>query len=426
MKYSIKTTLFLPFFFILSINGFAAERFLFKHNAGSQYRILSIVSEDVFYNGQFSHHSDISNKVSVAIKSTTKDSNEIEVGEIESTFYITEDYLFQDQHFSQLTNTYKSHFYRDKFGRYTQDEDDMMPVVRNAPLFPDKELEVGESWKATGYEVHDFSKSPFFIKNPFRFPVEILYRYEGKDMLKDKEYDKFSINYKALYTVPQQNSGLINGYNNSYRYGNQYQQTLRPSQIFVASTQTLYWDNTAGRPFFYNEQFNHIIALNDGSQIEFRGTAEAIVLDSQDMDKKNLKDEISKELEASGLKDVKVVEKDEGLALILDNIQFYPDSSQILPGEEKKLDAIATILNQYKERDIKITGHTARAGTVEEQDRLSLERATVIADHFIKTQVRQPVQILIEGKGSREPIASNSNEIGRKKNRRVEILILEN
>ena len=150
------------------------------------------------------------------------------------------------------------------------------------------------------------------------------------------------------------------------------------------------------------------------------------MLDSQEMDKKNLKDEISKELEASGLGNVKVVEKAEGLALILDNIQFYPYSSLILPGEEKKLDAIAAILNQYKERDIKITGHTAKAGTVQEQDKLSLERATVIADHFIKTNVRQPVQILIEGKGSREPIASNSNEIGRKKNRRVEILILEN
>lgn len=412
MKHFMKTTLLLSLFFVLATTAFASEQFLFKHSPGSQYRILSIVSEDVFYNGQFSHHSDITNKVSVAIKSVTNDANGIEAGEIESTFYITEDYIFQNQHYSQLTNTYKSHFYRNKFGLYSEDKDDMMPVVRNAPLFLDKPIEVGESWKATAYEVHDFTKSPFFIKEPFRFPVDVLYRYEGKGTIKDKEYDKFSLNYKALYNVPRQNS---------FSYNQQY-----PSQIFVASSQTLYWDNQAGRPFFYQEQFNHIIALTDGTQLEFRGSAEAIVLDSQEMDKKNLKDEISKELEASGLGNVKVVEKAEGLALILDNIQFYPDSSLILPGEEKKLDAIAAILNQYKERDIKITGHTAKAGTVQEQDKLSLERATVIADHFIKTNVRQPVQILIEGKGSREPIASNSNEIGRKKNRRVEILILEN
>ena len=54
---------------------------------------------------------------------------------------------------------YLSRFCQDRFGIFSEDEDDFMPVVRNVPLFPERDLQPGDQWSAPGYEVHDFRES---------------------------------------------------------------------------------------------------------------------------------------------------------------------------------------------------------------------------------------------------------------------------
>lgn len=397
---------FLMVFSFFHLELHAGELFRYKYPLGSQYKILSEIEEEVYFNGQFSHQSKITNKVSTSVVETVGG----EKGRISALFYITEDFLFNNQHFNQLTTTHQSDFLRDQYGFYSEDEDDIMPVVRNAPLFPEQPLEEGESWTGQGYEVHDFSGAPFFIDPPFRFPVLINYTYQGKFQKEGKWYDQIKIQYSIFYnyTPPSPKNKIY------------------PKRITGFSNQILLWDNEAGRPHFYSEEFHHVIITNTGEELEYKGTAQAIVLDSEKMDGKKLKKELKKELDRAGLKGIAIVEKEEGIALVFDNIQFYPDSSQILPTEESKLKKIAEILNKYKERDIRVTGHTANVGRKKEQDLLSVERATVIAEYLIDRGVRKKNQIMIEGKGSRDPIASNETEEGRRKNRRVEILILEN
>lgn len=385
---------------------FADEVFRYKYPQGTKYRILSEVEEEVLINGRFSHHSKITNKVSTSIVETLSGKS----GRIVATFYVTEDFLFNNQHFNQLTETYQSDFVRDSLGVYSDDEDDIMPVVRNAPRFPEHPIKEGESWSAEGFEVHDFSREPFFLHEPFRFPVLIHYTYQGKFEKEGKLYDQIKIKYSIFHTHNPPSPRRI----------------PYPKRIMGFSDQILLWDNEAGRPHFYSEEFHHIVTTSDGNEIEFKGRAQALVLDSKELNAVKLKKELSKELNHEGLKGISIVEKEEGLALIIDNIQFYPDSSKILPGEELKLKKISDILAKYKERDIRITGHTADVGNFEEQEQLSIERATIIAKSFIQQGVRKESQIMIAGKGSREPIASNHTEEGRKKNRRVEILILEN
>ena len=142
------------------------------------------------------------------------------------------------------------------------------------------------------------------------------------------------------------------------------------------------------------------------------------------MDKAALVDEIKKEL-SNEISDVLIVE--EGVKLNLENILFEPDTAILIQGEEKKLEKIGELLRKYPDRDIMIGGHAARAGGTENsRQQLSQERAAAISAYMIEHGVRPPDRVMARGYGSQKPVADNSTEAGRKKNRRVEIIILEN
>jgi outer membrane protein OmpA-like peptidoglycan-associated protein len=96
------------------------------------------------------------------------------------------------------------------------------------------------------------------------------------------------------------------------------------------------------------------------------------------------------------------------------------------PSEQEKLDRIGEILRQYPDRDILITGHTALAGTAEGRQQLSEQRAASVGQYLLETDVRDPSRLLYRGVGAREPIADNATDEGMRRNRRVEITLLEN
>jgi flagellar motor protein MotB len=72
-----------------------------------------------------------------------------------------------------------------------------------------------------------------------------------------------------------------------------------------------------------------------------------------------------------------------------------------------------------------IIGHTTDKGTEEGRRNLSIERAKVIMDYLVQMNAININKSSYGGKGGTEPIADNSTEEGMKKNRRVEIYILE-
>ena len=66
----------------------------------------------------------------------------------------------------------------------------------------------------------------------------------------------------------------------------------------------------------------------------------------------------------------------------------------------------------------------ARWKQSDERWRLSLERAESVRDYLVARGVRGDA-IQVAGRGEHEPIADNSTEAGRAKNRRVEIFLGE-
>lgn len=103
---------------------------------------------------------------------------------------------------------------------------------------------------------------------------------------------------------------------------------------------------------------------------------------------------------------------------------FSSGSDQISPRFAQILDRLATSLNQNSNTDITIVGHTDSTGTDAVNLPLSRHRARSVGNYLVNRGV-SPNRIVVEGRGSREPIASNATFEGRAQNRRVEIFVAE-
>ena len=122
--------------------------------------------------------------------------------------------------------------------------------------------------------------------------------------------------------------------------------------------------------------------------------------------------------------DVTLYERSEGVALSLNNLHFLPDQAVILEQDYPLLDKIATMLKSVPDRTLLVKGYTADVGSMESQMILSQERAKVVVDELISRGLEADRFVYI-GLGGSEPLGDNGTDAGRKLNRRVEIVILE-
>ena len=194
----------------------------------------------------------------------------------------------------------------------------------------------------------------------------------------------------------------------------------------VPFNQRMYWDNLAGRPHYYQETYNMFFQRADGGRFELRGQADGRVVGAPPLNRESVRSAVEDRIAENAIPDANVRSDERGVTISLENIQFQPDSAVLMPSERDKLGSIGEILLEYPERDLLITGHTALAGTAEGRQRLSEDRAASVGEYLIESNVRNRDQIVYQGLGAREPVASNDTPEGRRRNRRVEITILEN
>ncbi len=115
--------------------------------------------------------------------------------------------------------------------------------------------------------------------------------------------------------------------------------------------------------------------------------------------------------------------KDDTLKLSLNSeVSFDFDRAEIKPAFEPTLDKLAAILKKYNRTVVHIIGFTDSVGSAEYNKRLSERRARAVADYLISQGVPSD-RIRTEGRGEREPRATNATEAGRQLNRRVEIYV---
>ncbi|MCZ2498498.1 OmpA family protein [Xylophilus sp. Kf1] len=88
------------------------------------------------------------------------------------------------------------------------------------------------------------------------------------------------------------------------------------------------------------------------------------------------------------------------------------------------LDRFASSLQSNPATTVRIVGHTDSTGTDAINDPLSVDRAAATRDYVVMRGVDSR-RFTIEGRGARQPIASNDTNAGRAQNRRVEIFVGE-
>ncbi len=104
------------------------------------------------------------------------------------------------------------------------------------------------------------------------------------------------------------------------------------------------------------------------------------------------------------------------------DISFRINSAAILPNFQPILDRFAQTLVANPATTVQIIGHTDSTGTDAINNPLSVNRAASARDYLVARGV-QVSRIMIDGRGSRDPIADNSTPAGRAQNRRVEIYV---
>ena len=111
---------------------------------------------------------------------------------------------------------------------------------------------------------------------------------------------------------------------------------------------------------------------------------------------------------------------EEGKKVILYNMFFATNKTQILQVSQESLDALFNFMNDNPGVEVHITGHTDAVGSDESNQRLSENRAKAVRKALIMSGI-DGSRITCEGRGENEPVDTNETEEGRAKNRRVEI-----
>jgi chemotaxis protein MotB len=111
-----------------------------------------------------------------------------------------------------------------------------------------------------------------------------------------------------------------------------------------------------------------------------------------------------------------------------DRMLFKSGSADIQPQAETVLNKIAKVINDYKELEILVEGHTDNVPIsntcVSDNWDLSVKRATSVVRTLQKKYGVQPQRMTAGGRSEYVPKASNTTEDGRRSNRRTEIVVL--
>ncbi|RAK22471.1 chemotaxis protein MotB [Anoxybacillus vitaminiphilus] len=122
---------------------------------------------------------------------------------------------------------------------------------------------------------------------------------------------------------------------------------------------------------------------------------------------------------------------EEGLLVtILNDVLFDSGSAEVRPQDRKLAKEISRLLVMNPPRSIIISGHTDNVPIHNSQFssnwELSVMRAVNFMSLLLENKQLDPRWFSAKGYGEYKPVASNDTEEGRKKNRRVEILIVPN
>ncbi|MBO4857954.1 MAG: OmpA family protein [Treponema sp.] len=293
-----------------------------------------------------------------------------------------------------------SSFLMDENGALEMLEDNGYPSFRSFPAFPAKDIEKGQTWEAKAERAVDPLDKNVFT----RMPMYIQYTY-----LRDEVY-----NGEDVYLLSAK-------WATRYGAGTKYVDEDGDRELVAASgnhNATICISKANGKVVVVRDTIDETFSYADGNKVNFKGTISLFTEYPPSIDEDKIVPEIAK------IDDVDIEKTEAGLLMNLQNLQFKPDSSELLPGENERLSKLADILKKFPNSQFLVEGHTASTGNPKGEMNLSLERAYSIVKELVNRGVSEK-QFICKGSGGTKPAADNATPEGRAKNRRVEITILE-
>jgi len=398
----MKKIVFIIIFVFISLTLYSQELFRFNYNLGQRFLIEGHVKEDLYKNDILVKRVELKN-----------------VGDIRITRILGEKALhegFFDYYTSEgisgdfvLEERYPTKFYRDIYGNYEIEDAYFMPVVRGVPTFPKTRLSVGDQWKSRAYEAHDFRRV-YGIAQPVIFPAAVSYQYLGNTEIDGQAIAHISINYVINYTL-------------KYHQGTSFDVPL-PYRVIGYFNQLYLWNLDEGLPHSYKENFDYVFIMSSGDTVEYAGSSSGTLSVYEERSDQDFLIETLQNRLKQKIPSVEVTGSEQGIIINVGEILFKFDSDELTENAAEDLNNIVDVLKEFSDRKIRVIGHTDSTGPEDYNLSLSLRRARRTA---LELKLRSPElegRITYIGMGESKPIANNETEEGRRKNRRVEIIIL--
>ncbi|MBN2443732.1 MAG: OmpA family protein [Spirochaetales bacterium] len=402
MKKSV-WVLILTFFIMFS--PFAEDVFQINYQAGEKYKITEISDFRKRKNGKYIGF--ISRQVRGIMDVLPGKKGGFSVN---GNFYVFEETTRDSRLIAnQIDKVIPTHFTITPEGTYIMEKDSYYPMTRNFPVFPDKKLKPGDSWRAYGTRYVE----PFNDGVYTRINFYCEYVYEGEKKYEGGHYQLITAQYALRYKEGDDPKGdpRLKAIKNA---GHKVSIKFDSENSKIVSMQDQIIENLGGE----------VYEFSDGTTVTIKGSTITLFNMIEKMNKEEIVENIEEKLKKDDLEDVDVTETEQGVKLTLNNILFVANQAIILPEEKTRLDGLTESLKKIENRTFLVVGHTAKSGTEREQYELSVKRAKAIVDYFVSKGI-DAKRFLYEGRGAAEPVAPNDTEENMRKNRRVEIYILE-
>jgi len=166
-----------------------------------------------------------------------------------------------------------------------------------------------------------------------------------------------------------------------------------------------------------NEVGEYFITLPVGKDYTFTVNRKGYLFYTELYELKN------KEADSVYKKDILLSPVELNASMVMKNIQFEPNAFKLLPVSLIELDKLLQVLNENPAIKVEISGYTDNIGKPEDNIKLSTNRAKAVVDYLVSKNISAN-RLTYKGYGAAKPIADNSTEKGRAKNRRTEFMIV--
>lgn len=289
-------------------------------------------------------------------------------------------------------------------GRYLVPSGQFMPNLRHIPSFPEKPIREGESWTGEGELILDTFSRPFKLLFPVTYTLLAVQDRDGKKTA------IISYNYMIEKILADP------GYPADF-----------PVKIAGQNVGNILWNLDDKTPSAIRDSYRMAFFFTRGDggfeKLEFVmsiDTDPRIYPPVSQDEKLKARDELKKILpEGSGM-DVDLDRR--GLVIRMGEILFDFDSDKLKDEARTNLDRLLEVIRQkYPDRELLVEGHTDSTGSEAYNNDLSKRRARSVAG-YMGGKIPHD-RLSYRGYGAGQPMADNATPEGRKKNRRVEIII---